>query len=189
MEHDEYPHWKTALFGNGHAANLYCAVKYATWHVAHLLLVAIGAVFVVVFVPLSLGWWGLVALADGVAARLPEPEPQAGPTLAMRVSRTARQAQHTPVVRRLYGECPVDLKMDPRWYARLEDWAANVVDAVQPPDMVAVCPECADGFTWGEYRVGDECRYCGSTYVAVREDRVEQAKDEDRLDEFLEALE
>jgi len=34
----EYPSWRTALFGNSHAANLYCAVKYFIWHAAHALL-------------------------------------------------------------------------------------------------------------------------------------------------------
>jgi hypothetical protein len=45
----KYPHWKTALMGNGHVANLWCAIKYFIWHGAHLLLAVLGvALFVLV---------------------------------------------------------------------------------------------------------------------------------------------
>ena len=47
----EYPHWKTALFGDDKAANLWCGIKYFVWHGAHLLLAAIG---VLVFVLLTI---------------------------------------------------------------------------------------------------------------------------------------
>jgi hypothetical protein len=53
---DDYPSWKEALFGNGHAANLYCAVKYAFWHATHALLaVLLLAVFVIVKVAVTVG--------------------------------------------------------------------------------------------------------------------------------------
>lgn len=44
MSDNEYPHWKEALFGNGHVANLWCAIKYFVWHGAHLLLALLGLV-------------------------------------------------------------------------------------------------------------------------------------------------
>lgn len=45
----DYPHWREALFGNSHVANLWCAIKYFIWHGAHLLLALLGvALFVLV---------------------------------------------------------------------------------------------------------------------------------------------
>lgn len=63
MSESDYPHWKEALFGNGHAANLYCAVKYGFWHAAHLLL---AAVLLVVYVAVRL--WRAIPSAPNTGA-------------------------------------------------------------------------------------------------------------------------
>jgi hypothetical protein len=87
---DEYPHWRTALFGDQeHAANLWCGLKYGAWHLFHLLYVVLLGLILVVAVPAFLGWRLLryVALRTGaaLAARLPE---GAGEAQAQAVRRT-----------------------------------------------------------------------------------------------------
>jgi hypothetical protein len=40
---DEYPHWRTAIFGNHNAvANLRCAVHYLFWHTVYALIAVVG---------------------------------------------------------------------------------------------------------------------------------------------------
>jgi len=70
----EYPHWKTALFGNGHAANLYCAVKYAIWHGAHILLAIIAVAGVVLYKALNLAARAIRRVAPESSPNVPPPD-------------------------------------------------------------------------------------------------------------------
>lgn len=57
---DEYPHWRTALFGNHNAvANIRCAIHYVFWHASYALIGVIGVLLV-----------GLVHVASAAATYL-----------------------------------------------------------------------------------------------------------------------
>lgn len=47
----EYPSWRTALFGNGHAANIRCAIKYGFWQLGYVLLALVGGAILAVLYP------------------------------------------------------------------------------------------------------------------------------------------
>lgn len=177
-DEDEYPHWRTALFGdNDHAANLYCGVKYAAWHLFHLLYVVLLGLFLTVAVPAFLGWRVLryVALRTGaaLAARLPE---GAGERQVQRVAITTKTVRDTPVTRRLYGYCPVDIKMDPRWFDGLGATLKAAYQWAQPPEYRWVCGEDCHSFA-RRRDPGTTCTWCDSEYRRVEVSEI----DEDRV--------
>lgn len=161
---DHYPHWRTALFGNGHIANVYCAVKYTLWHLFHALFVALGIVLIVLAVPLLFAWRGIRYVALRAARRIdgwlegrPERPPRTLET-KVRLKATVEGVKRTPFLRRLYNECPVDIKMDPKWYTSLAGLGDRAIAWAQPPETIAVCPRCGD--EEGEHWVGDRCLRC-----------------------------
>jgi hypothetical protein len=56
QDSDEYPSVRKALLGNGHAANLYCGVKWLFWQLTHVILAGLilagGAIVAVAIIPL-----------------------------------------------------------------------------------------------------------------------------------------
>lgn len=153
----EYPSPREALFGNGHVANLYCALKWATWQWVHFWL---AVVYLLFFVPA--GWVGrrmdfqpprmlvvagalLTAALDALYETWPmrvvrrltwyamlsvgaavlgpfiivDKYLYQGSWLQRLLHRSADTAKETPGVRRVYGECPVSVDMEPRWFERL----------------------------------------------------------------------
>lgn len=158
---DDYPHWRTALFGNGHVAYLYCAVKYTLWHLFHVLFVVVGVGVIVLTIPPLLGWRGLRYVAITAARRIDgwlQPRPDGGFERTVKMKATLETWKTTPVVRRIYNECPVDIKMDPLWFSRLSDAGEVLVDFLKPPEYEAVCPRCGDA--WGDWKVGEPCFGC-----------------------------
>lgn len=175
---DEYPHWRYALFGDHeHAANVWCGLKYVAWHFFHLLYVVLLGLFLVVAVPAFIGWRVLryVALRVGaaLAARLPE---GAGEVPARRVASTARTVQSTPVTRRLYGYCPVEIKMDPKWFDGLGARLKAAYQWAQPPEYRWVCAEDCHSFA-RRTEPSTDCTFCGSEYERLEVSEIE----DDRL--------
>lgn len=168
-EPDEYPHWRTALFGNGHVANLYCGCKYVLWHTLHVLLVVIGVLLVAGAVPLFLAYRAVRYVGLPVArwlddrARTAESPYETRTRVATRVE-TIREA---PVTRRIYGYCPVHLKINPRWYESLGQRAEAVVEWAEPPTTIYVCDEC--GFETHIEPTPDFHRHCDGSFQKVVE--------------------
>lgn len=163
---DEYPHWRTALFGDHeHAANLWCGMKYVAWHLFHLLFVVLATAVLVVAVPSFLAWRLLryVALRAGaaLAARLPEGP---GSQQVQRVKQTASTARDRPVTRRLYGYCPVEIKMDPRWFEGLGGKLKAAYQWAQPPEYRWVCSEGCHAFARRTDPGDRTCSFCDSEY-------------------------
>lgn len=117
-EGDEvYPSPRLALLGNGHVANLRCAIKYVVWQGGWLAVAIFGAIFVAILGTAAAIYYGLTFVYNRTLGRLGV------------VTRTvgffgsiARTSSETPVLRRVYSECPVEISMKPRWAERLEDW-------------------------------------------------------------------
>lgn len=190
MGDDQYPHWRTALFGQDAIANLRCAVDYVFWHSMYAVLAVLGVLVigsitaikrvgtaiagtrvedffnwltagVIAFVNsdrvstvLYYSMWAPVVLAVvlttylTIIAALQDPWQFViaalqilglsvgtlvlfivGIVLIDRYQDTASNAasktKETPVLRRVYGECPVDLDIEPKWFDTLFDSMAD----------------------------------------------------------------
>lgn len=204
---NKYPHWKDALFGNGHVANLRCAGKYLFWHLLYGVLAVIGLVLVgshyvltgvadrvpskhignlfswfaggvdrtadvlhnrrlkkwigntvLVLLGLSalvvLGWgisfmiqhpWmalesvvlvlGIISLMFAAAYIEDRWEPGARTKYGLKIAvarvasaltSSARiagsKAKETPGVRRVYGNCPVSMNIEPKWFGKITEY-------------------------------------------------------------------
>lgn len=144
MTDDEYPSVRKALFGNDHVANLYCACKWGLWHFFHVLFVVLGVPFVALFLAAAVIFRVMVItghyLAKGARKITPDlgnqrPGPRVGAGVGSRV-------KETPGLRRVYNECPVTIKRDPKWFESLSDIFQEIVDALKPPTYVWVCRTC-----------------------------------------------
>ena len=177
---DEYPHWRTALFGDhDHVANVWCGMKYVAWHTFHLLYVLFLAAFLAILIPLYLGWrvvrYAGLRTGRWLAARLPKETRQ---RQVQRVQATATTARSTPVTRRLYGYCPVDIKMDPKWFDGLGARLKAVEQWAKPPEYRWVCQdEDCHGFARRNEPADDTCTWCETEYVRkevseISEDRL-----------------
>ena len=175
---DEYPHWRTALFGDHeHVANVWCGMKYVAWHTFHLLYVLFLAAFLAIAVPLYLGYRVLryVALVTGgwLAARLPE---GARERQVRRVRTTATTVSSTPVTRRVYGYCPVEIKMDPRWFDGLGAKLKAVEQWAKPPEYRWVCGEDCHGIARRHEPPTDTCTWCDSEYERKEVSEIEDTR-------------
>lgn len=145
---EEYPSAREALFGNDHAANLYCACKWLLWHLFHLLFVVTGAILLAIVVPFMLLYRGLryVGLRGGgwLARRLGPRTERVTARSAGTLTAAGESARTTPVTRRIYGECPVSIKVDPRWFERVTAAGESIVDWAEPPETVWVCQTCGN---------------------------------------------
>lgn len=77
QDSDEYPSIRKALLGNGHAANLYCGVKWLFWQLTHLIIAGamlFGTVIVaIVIIPLiAYGLLTEYVTKGRIASKLPK---------------------------------------------------------------------------------------------------------------------
>lgn len=176
-EDTHYPTVREALFGNGHAANAWCAIKYTFWHMAYLLLTVMGGFLFVgfkfaEFVDSRIDAGGITTkvvthkyvklagrlfiygfLGVGVAFMLyfayknpilflatsggfvwaailwfvgeKEIYPRVNPyleSISGYLNRFGQTTKQKPVTRRVYGYCPVDFDIEPKWFDRLTSW-------------------------------------------------------------------
>lgn len=175
---DEYPSVRRAIFGE-EVANIYCACKWALWHLFHVLFVLVGLAMLAILVPTFLVWRVLKAaglrLLRWTARRLPEP--QHDPADPFRLARTGQRLREKPITKRVYGYCPVGIKMDPRWFERVKSAAKRIFEWAEPPSMVWVCAECGDvRHRHGEPTVCFGCSFPeeGGDFERVSETKVEQ---------------
>lgn len=181
-EPDEYPHWRTALADENYVANLYCACKYVLWHTFHVLYVVTASLVMAVFIPAMIVYRLLrflaIAAADRVGSQVEGSVSSRQVRNAQRRMRaTTRSARETPVVRRIYGECPVDIKLDPKWFSGISDRAKALVQKLEPPEPRWVC-DCDDATAWTFEPHRDECRWCESEYQKVTKASLENDDNE-----------
>lgn len=175
---DEYPGIREALQSDA-AINVYCGAKWCLWHLFHLLFVLVAIVFLAVVTAfwaiLTLCEWGgyilervLRAVYRFLAPRFPNVGGVVSPTYVKtrrRLDQANVSSQGTPVVRRIYGYCPVDIKANPKWADALggafDATAGRSVDALKPPTKYGVCTFCG--------HVEEEPGYsCGECYKRSR---------------------
>lgn len=119
---DDYPSPREALFGNGHTENLYCAAKWLMWHGIHLFLVAFWggalafvALIALIFFLLELTEWVFLRTVRPIVMLIEWWAPQTA-VVATKVRTVAKGSEDRPIRQRIYGECPVSIKTDPKWY-------------------------------------------------------------------------
>lgn len=173
---EDYPSLRKALFGNGHVGNIYCACKWATWQVGHVFVVLLFLAFTAVIAPMMLGWRFLVWVnrrMNGFFSQMVFDGSEVNRGQDPKLRRFADTVKETPVARRVYNECPVDLKQDPRWFGSLEGWMFDGLDSLGPPGEVFVCNNCGD--VQDRYTEPPRCWSCEEkgTFEEVLETRVE----------------
>lgn len=145
----EYPSVRRILFGqNDHVWNLYCGGKLILWHLFHALFVVMGVIALAIAVPVLLLYRGLKYallraggwLADRLGPRTERVAERSSETLSV----AGESAKSRPVTRRIYGECPVSIKQDPRWFQRLSGFGTTIMEWAEPPETVWVCRNCGD---------------------------------------------
>lgn len=141
-----YPSPREALFGNGHVANLYCACKWMAWHLFHVLFLVLATLVMTVGVILMLLYRGVRYVAIRVVRFVGQYT--ASSDTAARFERSTHNVLHSakekPVTRRIYNECPVDIKMDPLWFEGVKARGEAIIEWAEPPTMVWVCQNCGD---------------------------------------------
>lgn len=165
---DEYPSAREALMGNDHDANLYCALKWGVWHLFHAWFTLVLAAIGLVFIPLLLLFRLLLGVEQWLAERLDGHITAEKVPSASKVSRPttpssfAQRVRETPVARRVYGECPVDIETDPRWFSAFQDRVERLVVRLGPTKTVYVCDRCGREFSevFVERREGDFHHHC-----------------------------
>lgn len=194
---DEYPHWRRALFGDpedGYLVNAWCAVKYVLWHSFHALFVLFAGIILAILVPAMLGYRALT-YALLVSVRWLDRQFvrtvgrwQLGERARTRTQRVAHTTRETPVTRRVYGYCPVHIKMSPRWFSRLSAAGQDVFDWAKPPEYHWVCDVCGQTREYDPGRFADTPEQveqervhtigdCGGTYR--REEKVSDYENND----------
>lgn len=187
-EGEEYPGLRSALRSDA-AVNLYCGLKWLAWQLFHALYVVVGGAVLLVFGTIAAGYLaaklaGHYALrafnwvyVEYIRPNIPgETATSALSSGSLTVQRVHQKSQDHSVLRYIYGHCPVDVKADTRWYARLSTRAKTVGVAVEsaltPPEYVRRCENCGDVT---DLEFISRCTNCGErgTYESVRKSEVE----------------
>lgn len=121
----EYPSIREALSNDSKVANFYCGLKYVLWMTGYavftvvggLVMVLVGILFTIATVLFIL--WDTVW--DRVLVPVKNKLSRGTETVTVTVKEGHEKSKETPVVRRLWGECPVSMKQPPRWFDRLVD--------------------------------------------------------------------
>lgn len=143
----EYPSVRKALFGQDTVANLYCACKWLLWHLFYILFVVLGVIVVTVltfgFLLLRVGLF-IGKLIKPFLPSLPSPNPEKRKITINTPStpNVKETVKNTPGARRIYNECPVDLKINPKWVEALSDIGEKIAEWAKPPGKSYVCDEC-----------------------------------------------
>lgn len=141
---DYYPTVREALFGNGHTANLYCAVKYIMWHLIHIIFAALGLIVGVGVILATL----IHRIGVVICVRVSDAISRVNDLLGVSeqtqktVNKTLTTASTKPVTRRVYNYCPVDVKQDPKWFSALTGAGKGLIERVEPPKTKWKCDGC-----------------------------------------------
>lgn len=141
---DHYPTVREALFGNGHTANLYCAIKYFMWHLIHIMfaimgvVVGTGVLLATLIHRIGVIVWSRVYAVISSMNDLLGISDQTQET----VNKTLTTASTKPVTRRVYNYCPVDVKQDPKWFSTLTGVGKGLIERIEPPETKYECDGC-----------------------------------------------
>jgi len=130
---EEYPNIKEVLNNSSKVANAYCAAKYAIWQVGYVLFLLIGGVatilvgialliLAVLEKILKLVGEGVDIASDKLSVS------DAGSQVSEAIESGHEKSKETPVVRRIWGECPVSIKQEPKWFETIADTIERKLD-------------------------------------------------------------
>lgn len=180
---EEYPSLGHALRSDA-AINLYCGLKWVAWHLFHLMYVAFVTVAIVVVGTCIIAWEALSYVAAWLVHYIGAAYyGYARPPLARVASRFTsdesrkrivtplkganQKSQKTPMLRRIYGHCPVSVKASPKWFEAISSRAGAVGKGVEErapekPTFGWVCDQCgcAQTDSWGLRSRGDKPDGC-----------------------------